>query len=381
MLLRIVAVAAFATVALAKDQKSFSLFNVVTFKNTDCVSTSTSNNGARNGTCYTSEECSEKGGQAEGGCAMGFGTCCVFAYSDCAKEVSENCTYIRNANYPSATTASGTCAYKIKKCQDEVCSLRLDFETFNILAGTNSLDAAVAAAPLSNCRDTFVVSGLSNGGNYPTICGLNTGQHMFIDIGKGTSNGATLTFSYSADAGSRTFEIKVTQYTCGSPNAPPSGCLQWFTGTEGRLTTFNFAGDLHHLPGQRYNSCIRQEAGFCCVKYQVCSDVTNPMTLFNNVADPTMAIPIVDSGCSIDFLEIEGSDITCGGNNLHQRYCGEKLGVPAGGMLNSEICDCTAPFMVRIVTDTADAAEAGTMSKARGLCLDYVQEPCGINLQ
>ena len=35
---------------------AFSLFNVVTFKNVDCVSTSTSSSsGARNGTCYTSE--------------------------------------------------------------------------------------------------------------------------------------------------------------------------------------------------------------------------------------------------------------------------------------------------------------------------------------
>ena len=74
------------------------------------------------------------------------------------------------------------------------------------------------------------------------------------------------------------------------------------------------------------------------------------MTLFNNVADPTMAIPIVDSGCSIDFLEIEGSDITCGGNNLHQRYCGEKLGVPAGGMLNSEICGKAAKHLVHLET-------------------------------
>ena len=74
---------------------AFSLFNVVTFKNEDCVSTSTSaGSGPRNGTCYTSEECSEKGGTAAGGCAMGFGTCCLFAVT-CDGDVKENCTYIR----------------------------------------------------------------------------------------------------------------------------------------------------------------------------------------------------------------------------------------------------------------------------------------------
>ena len=45
----------------------FSLFSVVTFKNKGCRS----NNANRNGTCYTQQECSEKGGVSAGGCASG----------------------------------------------------------------------------------------------------------------------------------------------------------------------------------------------------------------------------------------------------------------------------------------------------------------------
>ena len=43
------------------------LFSVVSFKNQGCRS----NNGNRNGTCYTSSECLNKGGDANGGCAAG----------------------------------------------------------------------------------------------------------------------------------------------------------------------------------------------------------------------------------------------------------------------------------------------------------------------
>ena len=45
----------------------FSLFNVVTFKNDGC----SSSDSGRNGTCYTSTECQDKGGRALGNCAAG----------------------------------------------------------------------------------------------------------------------------------------------------------------------------------------------------------------------------------------------------------------------------------------------------------------------
>ena len=52
---------------------------------------------------------------------------------------------------------------------------------------------------------------------------------------------------------------------------PPNGCLQYQTGLTGRITTFNFAAtdSQQHLASQSYSHCIRQEAGFCCIQYQV----------------------------------------------------------------------------------------------------------------
>merc|ERR1711971_1444142 len=54
----IVIYVAVLTVAAAKDAKAFSLFNVVTFQNDACTSTSiTTQSGARIGQCFTAEVC------------------------------------------------------------------------------------------------------------------------------------------------------------------------------------------------------------------------------------------------------------------------------------------------------------------------------------
>ncbi len=36
----------------------------------------------RNGTCYSGPQCSELGGVASGGCAGGYGVCCIFDIGD-----------------------------------------------------------------------------------------------------------------------------------------------------------------------------------------------------------------------------------------------------------------------------------------------------------
>ena len=45
----------------------FSLFSIVTFPNAGCAS----QDASRNGTCYTSSECQNKGGTTSGNCAAG----------------------------------------------------------------------------------------------------------------------------------------------------------------------------------------------------------------------------------------------------------------------------------------------------------------------
>merc|ERR1711936_964341 len=94
-----------------REAKVLPIFQVVKFPNDVCKGSS------RNGTCYTKEECSSKGGKNEGSCASGFGVCCVFSLS-CGKSSSENSTYIVQA---SATAVSSPCTYTICPCSTNIC--------------------------------------------------------------------------------------------------------------------------------------------------------------------------------------------------------------------------------------------------------------------
>merc|ERR1712051_214228 len=106
--------------------KAFSLFSIVQFPNQQCTGSSST---STYGTCYTSSECSSAGGSADGNCAAGFGVCCVIYASTCGTSISTNTTYIRNPNYPSSYTPSTT-----NKVQDDICQLRLAFQSFSGLA-------------------------------------------------------------------------------------------------------------------------------------------------------------------------------------------------------------------------------------------------------
>ena len=62
-----------------------------------------------------------------------------------------------------------------------MCSLRLDFLSFNIQAGDFAMAGGGGQAgtmdSLGACRDTFAVITNTNGANTPVICGQNEGQH------------------------------------------------------------------------------------------------------------------------------------------------------------------------------------------------------------
>jgi len=374
----LVAVFGITFAAAQREGKFFSLFNVVSFKNDDCVSTSTSlTNGNRNGTCYTSSECTDKGGTASGGCAMGFGTCCLFTEETCGSTVSENQTYVRNENFPTGLTGTTSttldaCTFSVEKCADDVTTIRLDFETFEIQSSTFVAQTATIDT-LAICQDSFSVTS-TNRPAMPVICGTNTGEHMFFDVGADTS--ATIGFTYGTNiAGTRTFEIKITQYTIDSPMRPPEGCLQYFIGTEGRIRSFNYGENKLHLPDQDYSICIRQEKGFGCNTYTPCMDTTGELSfsLFN------AAIALQDIGCTRDYIEIAGSSEICGGVATFSKYCGAVLSSnPAGAAAtgSSVICDCSLPFVVGIKTDgSADGDDTVATTQSRGVCLDYVQKP------
>ena len=64
-------------------------------------------------------------GPGSSDCAGGFGVCCVFMVSTCATTVSQNCSYIKNPNYPSAYTDTTACSFTIAKCSSGKSELSL----------------------------------------------------------------------------------------------------------------------------------------------------------------------------------------------------------------------------------------------------------------
>ena len=259
--------------------------------------------------------------------------------------------------------------------------MRLDFETFNILGPANSLETT-ATPPATDggaCQDTFTVT-TTTGQLIPTICGVNDGQHIYVDLGRGSDDKATITINLSsaASADMRMWQIKASQYACGA-NAPPEGCLQWFTGHSGRIETFNFANGLTngHLADQDYSACVRQEEGFCCVEYEHCDDASS------FTSDSTAGADNNADCVTRDFIGIEGSGAQCvlgGSQPLFNRYCGDVLSADTTATLPTAVCDCTAPFAVTVHHDSLSdfGAAPGDTNTAisRGTCLTYRQKPC-----
>jgi len=360
-----------------RNKKVFSLFSIVTFPNAGCAS----QDAARNGTCYTSSECQNKGGTTSGNCAAGFGVCCLFIVSSTATTISENCTYIQNPSFPSVYADTTALTYTINKCADTVCNVRLDFETFTTLGP--SLTTEVTATGV--CVDTMIVTGTS-GITTPTICGKNAGQHIYVEMGQGSTATAAVAFTFSGTSTVRTWEIKATQIPCGASYRPPDGCLQYHTTLSGRFQTFNFlettAASQVHLAAQNYAICVRQEAGYCCIEYSLCSDDSS-WSLANSDVDGALQ----DELCTEDYVGIDGVTDTCttfAGQTTFGRMCGfegaaattpisfnlNAIGVVSG----ASVCDCVPPFHVQIYTDST-IGKAAVLAQ-RGVCLEYEQRPC-----
>merc|ERR1712203_86892 len=155
--------------------RNLSVFNVVSFPNSVCGAT----NGF-NGTCYTASECTTLGGTASGTCASSFGVCCVFSIA-CGGSSSANNSYAVISSY-STSTDSDPCTYTFCKTNSDVCKLRIDFDTMVLTAPDEISSPGVVTDTFTvgDCiYDTLTVSN-PGGPVPPTICGYNTGQHMYV---------------------------------------------------------------------------------------------------------------------------------------------------------------------------------------------------------
>jgi len=370
-----------------RQGKVFSLFSIVQFPNDACSSTS---GVYRNGTCLTAGECSSKSGSAQGNCAAGFGVCCVFSVSAGGSSVTENCTYIVNPNFPSNYGTAGSLSYTIRKCSNDICRIRLDYETF-ILDGPTTPDAANQATSGQCATDvmTMITTDRTSTpnigtpgtyGHYPYLCGTNTGYHSYIDMSCTSTDTATLTFTLGNTATNQ-FNIKVTQLSCNDETvASQQGCFQYHTGITGTIQSYNFAGG-RQLVGQNYKNCIRQEEGHCCIQYTV---IAYNMGGGNGDAITTCANGIANrcSGatlCTSDFIIIPAGGFAPGspeGNIYYDRFCGLFLNAGGTPAVNQPIISCRCPFELSHITGITAYTGTATVSPTQvGFQLSYSQIP------
>jgi len=238
-----------------RNGKLFSLFSVVTFPNSQCTAQS---DNTMYGICYTSSECSTRGGSSDGNCAAGFGVCCTFTISTCGTGITQNCTYITNPSYPSTYTTAGTCTHSVTPLNADICQLRLDFDNFDITEVTDGL-----------CTDSFAISGQS-GQNPQNLCGTLTGQHIYVENARSTS-ATTLQFTIVTGG---TWKVKVSQIECYSTSRAYPDCDQFFTGISGTVASYNWPNV--QLQNTDMNICIRREEGYCGVQLSQAVPYTSP---------------------------------------------------------------------------------------------------------
>jgi len=351
--------------------KAFSLFSIVQFPNQQCTASSSS---STYGTCYTSSECTSKGGSSDGNCAAGFGVCCVITTSTCSTTISTNTTYIRNPNYPSSYTPSstGSCAYTISKISDDICQLRLDFQTFSGFATTT---------PIGACSDYMTAAG-QTGKDPPSICGTNTDYHMYVEFGATSTDTISITNTYASTTTAKTFNILARQISCTSSYKAPTDCVQYFTGISGSVKSYNYAG-AQLLAGQRYNNCIRTEKGYCAIQWKE-SSTTSPDP-FGVGAAPTTAIGAngaTPTACLTGYVNIPALSpdgiqkipIPPGSAQAYQsQVCGVNFGIEGMGTISSALVSRSQPFVLGVYTI---APGTDLTTAATGFNLDYTQLPC-----
>ncbi|EDW29196.1 GL18542 [Drosophila persimilis] len=346
-----------------------------------------SNDGRRMGNCLNAYECRQKGGQAQGECAMGFGVCCVFLAS-CNVTITNNITYIVSPSFPSfmPTNFSG-CSLKVKMMSDDISQLRIDFHHFTL--GQPNRRTGVCEG------DVFNISG-GPGGSI-SLCGQNSGQHLYYDVGARASPrqsplygslrpvDAVNVSSPSNATGDRFIDINLNLSNRFLPlriwemsvvqipfsQRAPAGCLQYHTGIEGVMQTFNFAENGRHLANQNYRICVRQETDMCSIIYQPCDEQSFRIGGGGRMASGTTAFSLNDDGigpAANPDPAMAQSDNAGGGGPAAPANGGTTTSAPTSTslmqMLASMANSTTTTLMSMMSSNSTAAASSGTSSTA-----------------
>ncbi|XP_046978214.1 uncharacterized protein LOC124543928 isoform X3 [Vanessa cardui] len=248
----------------SKGQNRFlDVFEVVEFDHVTCSAL----NGFE-GTCLHEYDCQKLGGKTMGTCADGYGTCCVMQFT-CDGRSSSPSVWFTNPGYPTPSPDRLSCSFTLEKYSDEVKQIRLDFKSFEILPPT-----------AGSCeQDQFLVTGQNVNNVIPILCGINTGQHVYIEVSN--AEGPIVLSFQTVSEENRLFSIKVSQLISSDNLKAPSGCLQYYKNEHGYIESFNYRDTSEigitrissYLNYLNYAICIERAHAFCSVTYTNVGDM------------------------------------------------------------------------------------------------------------
>merc|ERR1712203_506359 len=252
-----------------------------------------------------------------------------------------------------------------------------DPDTTGAAAGTTTTDGALGQCTM----DTFQATG--SGGSSPVICGSNDGQHLIVD----TDGAACVTaaFSFGMDTATRNYRIHAIQYDRLNEMGGPAGCLQFFTGAMGTVSTFNWATATTstHLANQDYTVCVRRLADRCSICWSPIISGTNAGAAAGNlpvrgsfglsIAGSMAAAAKAGTGAacgtaSNDYIIIPNglaaddaaSAVTSTGTTVQvgvNKFCGRYLNAN-DALLDGTVCSRVTPFRLSVFTDAAETIGA-----------------------
>lgn len=246
----------------------------------------------------------------------------------------------------------------------------------------------------STPMDGFTASG-QTGKNPPVICGINTGYHMYVEVGAESTDTATLNMYLGSGAtGTRQWNIKVSQITGTAAWRVPSGCVQYFTGITDKVASYGHQS-AQLLQKQAYNNCIRQAEGYCSMLWKEVgqasltgSTTTSPDPFSMTGATATTGLGENDAGCTASHVYISGGNmgVPTDSTYLGNTFCGEALACDA--CLVAVIAPAVRPlptatdsFYLGVWSDSSQMGTNPTGTAATGFNLRYYQQPCGSTTQ
>ncbi|XP_030374215.1 uncharacterized protein LOC115623811 [Scaptodrosophila lebanonensis] len=348
------------TVPKSKGKGFLNIFEVIKFPNSKCH-VAMGDIRSMEGVCYHEFECKSLGGIPTERCAEGVGVCCIFL-TGCGDVTSQPVVYFESPNYPHAVREMMVCVL-IVNVRKGVEQLRLDFQMFELSRPTNG-----------DCLDDqFIVSGQNANFHVPVLCGINTGQHIYVHVGDTTEGKIYLSIFVKVSSGGRSFNIKISQL---EDELAPTNCLQYFSDGEGIIKSFNYDLDgtivdnreASYFNNLNYAICLARSKNVCSVAYsteQLGEDQPDFQIINKDEAENDL-VPDGQAGagifnCPDDFIAI---------NSV--RLCGERFndGIEYDDFtMHATVKDIAAgPIILPFRTD---AEYVG-----RGFRLHYRQELC-----